>query len=395
MYEEGDITLTKKQQERARVLLDLEGDRLTPGEAASALGLSVRQLRRVRGRMRVEGVAGLVHRNHGRLPANACDTELAARVVQLSTEKYQGFNQVFLTEMLERDEGILLSRCTVRRMLAAQGIPAPKPQRRSRHRRHRARRAQEGAMIQMDGSDHDWLEGRGPGLTLVGGIDDATSHAWAAFRLEEDTQGYFEVLHEIATDCGLPSSVYTDRTAIALGTKRTPERVASGNVTYETQLTRVLNQLGITLIRARSPQAKGRIERLWRTLQDRLVCELRAKGICTLEGAQRVLRNHLHFHNRNFATPALNPQPAWRAVPTDQPIEDIVCWTYRRTVTNANTVSVNGLQLQIELPADDPGWARRRLWVSRRLDGTWFARSLGVTVPAAPITTTAPKAQAA
>jgi transposase len=394
MYETGDITLTKDQQERARVLMDLEGDRLTPGEAASALGMSPRQLRRVRRRMRLDGLAGLVHGNRGNRPANACATELAAQVVELSKEKYPGFNQVFLTEMLERDEGVLLSRSTVRRMLAAQGIPAPKPQRRSRHRRHRARRAQEGAMIQMDGSDHDWLEDRGPRLTLVGGIDDATGTAWAVFRLAEDTQGYFEVLAEIITECGLPSSVYTDRTAIVLGTKRTPERVASGTVNYETQLTRVLNRLGITLIRARSPQAKGRIERLWKTLQDRLVCELRAKDIRTLEGAQRVLRNHLHFHNRNFAKPALNPEPAWRPVPTDQPISDLICWTYLRTVSNANTVSIESTKLQLEFPTVDPGWARRRVWVSRRLDGTWFARSLGVTAPATPITITS-EAQAA
>jgi transposase len=394
MKKEGDITLTRREQERARVLVDLEGDRLTPEEAASALGLSTRQLRRLRSGVRINGVAGLVHGNRGRVPANACDGELAAQVVQLSTEKYPGFNQVFLTEMLERDEGILLSRCTVRRLLAAQGIPAPKPQRRSRHRRHRARRAQKGAMIQMDGSNHDWLEDRGPRLTLVGGIDDATGTAWAVFRLEEDTHGYFEVLAEIITECGLPSSVYTDRTAIALGTKRTPERVASGTVNYETQLTRVLNRLDITLIRARSPQAKGRIERLWKTLQDRLVCELRAKNIRTLEGAQRVLRNHLHFHNRNFAKPALNPEPAWREVPTGQPIEDLICWTYQRTVTNANTVSVEGINLQLEFPPADPGWARRKVWACRRLNGTWFARLVHATVPAIPVTT-APEAQAA
>lgn len=393
MYE-GDVTMTSREQERARVLLDLEGDRLTLGEAASALGLSTRQLRRVRARMKQDGLGGLIHGNRGRLPANAFEAAVAAEVVTLSEGKYQGFNQVFLTEMLERDEGILLSRCTVRRMLAAQGIAAPKPQRRSRHRRQRARRGQEGAMIQMDGSDHDWLEDRGPRLTIVGGIDDATGRVWAAFRLEEDTHGYFEVLHEIIAEMGLPGSVYTDRTAIALGTKRTPQRVASGTVNYATQLTRVLNRLDITLIRARSPQAKGRIERLWKTLQDRLVCELRSKDVRTLAGAQRVLRTHIHFHNRNFSTTALNPDPAWRSVPTGQRPEDLVCWTYPRTVTNANTVSVDGMKLQINLGPNHPGWAGRRLWVSRRLDGTWFVRFLGEMAPATPIRAT-PQVQAA
>jgi transposase len=392
---EGDITLNLRDQQRLRVLLELESDRMSPLEAASALAISSRQIRKLRVRLRASGAAGIIHGNRGRRPANACDLTITAQVVDLWSSTYTGFNQVFFTEKLEQEEGISISRSTTRRILADAGIGASSPQKRSRHRRHRVRRAQAGALIQMDGSDHDWLQGRGPGLTLVGGIDDATGHVWATFRLQEDTRGYLELLTMIANDCGLPTAVYLDRTTIALGTKRTAERVLSGNIHFPTQMTKVLQRLDIILIQARSPQAKGRIERLWRTLQDRLLCELRAKNTCTLEGANRLLREYLGKHNRHFTVPAINPEPAWRPVPVDHSISDLICWTYSRTVTNANTVSVDGQPLQLEFPGVHPGWARRRIQVCHRLDGTWFARHQDEITPATEITSPNTQEQAA
>ena len=391
---DGEITLTQQDQTRLHVLMDLQADRMTTAEAASALHLTTRQIRTLRRRLEREDAAGIIHRNRGRRPLNACETSLAERVVELWKERYPGFNQVFFTEMLEREEGILLSRSTVRRMLAAKGIGAAKPQKRSRHRRHRVRRAQAGAMVQMDGSDHDWLEDRGPGLTLVGGIDDATSRVWATFRLQEDTRGYFEVLRQIALDEGVPLSLYLDGTTIALGTRRTSERVRTGNVHFPTHMTRVLDRLDIVLIQARSPQAKGRIERLWRTFQDRLLCELRAKKVHTFAHAQQVLKDHLSFHNRNFEIDPIDPNPAWRPIsPTS--INDEICWSYKRTVTNVNTVSVEGTKLQLEFPAAHPGWAKRRIEIRLRLDGTWFAKSFQESCPATPINTQTTKTEVA
>ena len=383
---DGGITLTNKDQLRLKVLMDLEADRMTTVEAASALGVTGRQLRTLKARVRREGAAGIVHRNRGRGPVNRCDRDLVERVVGHAQAKYLGFNQVFFTEMLERDEGILLSRSTVRRMLTSADIAAPKPQKRSRHRRHRVRRAQEGAMVQMDGSDHDWLQGRGPRLTLVGGIDDATNRVWAVFRVHEDLAGYFDLFDTIVRENGIPASVYVDKTTIFLGRKRTPERVRTATTAIPTQITRMLERLDIVLIQARSPQAKGRVERLWRTLQDRLLCELRAKNVCTPAHAQQVLKDHLSFHNRNFGVPPVDATPAWRTVPTDINLADTICWTYGRVVTNDNTVSVEGAKLQLEFPGAHPGWARRRVEVCRRLDGSWFARAFTETVPATPIT---------
>lgn len=392
---EGAITLSPRDQRRIHILLALERDQMTAIEAASVLGISTRQVRALRARLRSDGTAGVIHRNRGRRPANALAPSVAETVVGFARSNYEGFNQTFFTEMLEREEGVLISRSTTRRMLAADGIGAPRPQKRSRHRRHRVRRAQCGALIQMDGSDHDWLCERGPRLTLVGGIDDATGQVWATFRLHEDTQGYFELLVQITRDCGRPQAVYLDRTTIALGTKRTPERVRTGTIHYATQMTRVLDRLDIGLIQARSPQAKGRIERLWRTLQDRLLCEMRAKGVRSLAGAQQLLSKHLASHNRNFAIAPLDPTPAWRPLDPEQRVEDAVCWTYSRTVTNDNTVSVEGAKFQLEFPTLHPGWARRRVQLCRRLDGSWFARSFTDSVPITPIAHPAARERAA
>ncbi len=378
--------MSGEDQRRLRVLAEVEAGTLACWEAAAALGLTTRQLRVIRKRVRADGVSGVAHRNRGRVPVNRCDGALAARVVHLFQTKYAGFNQAFFTEMMEREEGILLSRSTVRRILATAGIGAVKPQKRSRHRRHRVRRAQEGAMVQMDGSDHDWLGDRGPRLTLVGGIDDATSNVWAVFRYEEDLGGYFELFMKMVSDKGIPGSVYVDETTIFLGKRYTEERIRTGTTAIPTQLTRLLDKLDIVLIQARSPQAKGRVERLWRTLQDRLLCELRAKDICTLAGAQRVLQYHLAFHNRNFGVDAADPVPAWRPPPLGMVLADTICWIHSRVVTNANTVSVAGTKLQLEFPRAHPGWARRRVEVCRRLDGSWFARAFNETVPATPIT---------
>lgn len=388
--------MAKKDQKRLQIIMALERRELAAWEAASALGISTRQLSTLRARVRAQGPGGVIHGNRGHRPSNACTPDLEAQVVELWKTKYAGFNQVFFTEDLEREEGILLSRSTVRRMLAKNGISATKPQKRSRHRRHRVRRAQQGSMVQMDASTHNWLEGRGPRITLVGGIDDATGHAWATFRMSEDTEGYFRLIAQILQEFGAPLALYLDRTTIALNrTQRTTANIESGILTTPTQMTKLLKDLDIALIQARSPQAKGRIERLWRTLQDRLVCELRAKNVHTINGAELVLQKYLAIHNRHFTRPAVNPEPAWRPLAVGTAIADLVCWRYPRVVANDNTVSVEGTKLQLEFAPANPGWARRRVEVCRRLDGSWFARSLGLTVPATIIQPITQGAQAA
>ena len=203
---EDSVTLSHTEQQRLLVLNDLEAGIVISAEAAELLGVSVRQLRRLRAAYRERGAAALAHGNRGRRPAHALDPAVAARVVELATSTYAGFNRQHLTEMLAEHHGIVLSRPTVHRILSAAGVASVRHRRPARHRQRRDRYPREGMLLQVDGSRHDWLEGRGPHLTLIGGIDDATGLVpWACFREQEDAQGYFQLFREVVRRRGIPS----------------------------------------------------------------------------------------------------------------------------------------------------------------------------------------------
>src|ERR1700694_5038109 len=262
---EDSVTLNRTEQRRLMVLNQLEAGALVNEEAAALLGLSVRQVRRIRGAYRTEGASALAHGNRGRRPAHALDEEVSRRVVELATSTYAGFNQQHLTEMLAAHEGIHLSRVIVHRLLKAAGVAAPRRRRPAKYRRRRDRYPREGMLLQIDASRHDWLEGRGPRLSLVSGIDDATGLVpWACFREQEDAQGYFELIRQVVRRRGIPMAVYSDRHGIFFQTTdktlTLEEQLEHQN--QPTQFRRLLDELGVELILARSPQAKGRIERL-------------------------------------------------------------------------------------------------------------------------------------
>jgi transposase len=376
---EGQITVSRGENARIRALTELEAGRLSVEEVALALDRSVRQVWRLLARFRAEGAAGICHGNRGRRPPNACEVSLGDRVVDLARTTYAGFNQQQFSEVLAADEGILLSRSTVRRMLAEAGIAAPRPQRRSRHRRRRLREGREGALLQLDGSFHDWLEGRGPKLTLVGAVDDATGHMWAVFTEREDLEGYFALLRGIVTRQGIPGAVYTDRHTMFLGSRVNAQ---GGRKTYETQFSRLLDRLGVVHIRAGSPQAKGRIERLWKTLQDRLVSQLRAKQVATLVGANRELGYYVERHNRILTVPARDPDPAWRPLDPTLDLDELFARVETRVVRNDNTVVVYGTVLQLPPRPDGSGYARSRIEVRRCLNGEVRLFLAGSRLPA-------------
>ena len=192
------------------------------------MGLSVRQLRRLLARFRKEGAAGIAHGNRGRRPHNKLDDSVGAKVKELAESKYSGVNTLHFSELLGEHEGLRLSRSTVRRVLVGAGIKSPRTRRTPRHRSRRERRAQQGMLLQMDGSPHDWLEGRGPSFCLLGAIDDATSEVpYALFREQEDTRGYFELMEHIVATHGIPLAVYRDR-AQHIPTPREAHRVPGG-----------------------------------------------------------------------------------------------------------------------------------------------------------------------
>src|SRR5580658_5855350 len=311
---EDSITLRLSEQRRVQVLLQLAGGVISSGQAAELLCLSERQVRRLAAALGSDGPAGLIHGNRGRRPSNAVTEAITARVIELATTTYRGFNQQHLTEMLAEHEGIDLSRSSVRRILSAAGVPAVRRRRPPRHRSRRDRYPREGLLLQLDASRHDWLEERGPRLSLVGAIDDATGLVpWACFREQEDAHGYFLLMRHVVRRHGIPVAVYSDQHSIFRTTKTAApiEDQLEGDEARPTQFGRLLNELGVTLILARSPQAKGRIERLWGTFQDRLTSELRLAGAATRSDAEQVLSRYLARHNRRFTIPAADPVRAW------------------------------------------------------------------------------------
>jgi hypothetical protein len=346
----------------------------TMAVAAAAVGLSERQLRRLCRRVEKSGPAGLLHGNQGNKPSNKHAVKTARRVVALARKKYAGFNDRHLTEKLVHDEKLVVSRASVSRWLRAAGIGPVQKRRPRKHRRRRDRKAQAGVMIQWDGSRHDWLEGRGPLLTLVGAIDDATSEflPGAVFVEQECASAYMHVLREVVRAKGCPWSCYGDRHGIFRRNDDhwTLEEELRG-VQDPTQLGRVLEGLGIERIDALSPQAKGRVERMWRTHQDRLVSELRLAKASTQAEANAVLGRYRLEHNRRFVVGPLEAEPAWRKVSATLDLERAISFGYTATVRNDNTVRIDGVVIDIPPGRRGRSYAQARVEVRQLLDGSW------------------------
>jgi hypothetical protein len=296
------------------------------------------------------------------------------RIVKLRATKYEKFNDQHFTEKLGADEQIQVSRSSVRRLLRAAGIGSPRQRRARKHRQRRERKAQAGLMVLWDGSRHDWLEGRGPMLCLMGAVDDATGEllAGAHFVEQECAAGYLTVLKAIAEDKGLPWSAYMDQHG---SLKRNDEHwTLEEELRGEqepTQVGRALRRLAIEVIYALSPQAKGRVERLWGTLQDRLVSELRLAKARTAVETNAVLDRFRPEYNRRFGLPAADPTSAWRVVQQGTDLERECSFHYEATVLNDNTVRLGGTLIDVPPGPRKRSYARSRVEVCQLLDGSW------------------------
>ncbi|HMI50235.1 MAG TPA: ISNCY family transposase [Candidatus Saccharimonadales bacterium] len=361
-------TLTMQDERRLDIIQRVYRSELTVVQAALVMGVSERQCYRVKARVGKAGAKGVVHGNRGRRCKRKTKEKVVRRVVALARGKYQGFNDHHLTEKLKEQEQIELSREKVRRILRAEGIASPRKRRGIKHRSRRERRASEGMMLQVDGSPHDWLQGRGPRMCLIGAIDDATNKVMGALFVQaESSWGYFHLFSKIFKEHGVSQSIYTDCHSV-FWTDREPtidEQMINRKPT--TEVGRGLEELGVTLILAHSPQAKGRIERLWNTFQDRLVSELRLAKAKTMEQATVVLDRYLPVHNRKFSMPA-TAESAWRKVSSLQ-IERALCFKQQRTVAKDNTVTFEGTVLQIPKTSPFRSHANKRIDVHVLLDG--------------------------
>ena len=367
-----EVTLNRKEQNRLVVMNQIEGKKLTVDKAATLLELSPRHVWRILTGYRKEGASALAHGNRGRKPVNTIEGGLRRKIVELASGKYYGFNQQHFTEKLADKEGINLSRSTVRRILLTRGIKSPQKRRAPKHRSRRERYPQEGQLLQTDGSPHDWLEGRGPELCLIGAIDDATNDVpYAYFQEREDTKGYMLMLKDIILKQGIPLALYHDRHSVFEVTRDTEaglEEQLAGSKPL-TQMGRLLRELGINSIAANSPQAKGRVERLWKTFQDRLTSELRLAGAKDRETANRILKSFLPEYNRRFKVSPRETGSAYRKPEADFKPDEYFCYKYPRTVGADNVVRFVNHRLQILPNPERASYARCRVQVYAGLDG--------------------------
>ena len=345
-------------------------------QAAEIMGVSERHTKRLLAGYRKDGPAALAHGNRGRKPHNAVPETAAAAVVKLASNGYAGANHSHFTELLREREGIDLSRPTVRRILVKAGIGSPRSRRFQQHRFRRRRMPQQGMLVQIDGSQHPWLEDRGPKLTLLIAVDDATGTvAQAVFRTTEDTRGYLVLLEGLVRQWGIPLALYSDRhAAFKYNARQKPVPVET------TQFARVMRELGVQQIFALSPQAKGRVERMLETFQDRLVTELRLADASTISQANEVLQEFLPKFNARFAVAAEQPETAYRPVPDGLSLTETICLKDTRKVARDNTVKYHWRVLQLLPGAERSSYAGLRVDVMERADGELMVRYQGEAV---------------
>jgi hypothetical protein len=363
------FTMSRKEVPRAGLIKAALAGKVTNQEGARALHLSVRQFKRLKARFRREGARGLVHRRRGQPSPRRCPSALRAQVVRLMTTTYAGFNDVHLTEKLQQIHALPVSRATVRRIRLALGRASPRRRRAPQHRSRRPRAPAMGQLVQLDASPFAWFGDRGPMATLHGLIDDATSSPLALwFRPTEDLHGYTTVLGQTCRQYGLPVTLYGDRLNLFRRNDQhwtLPEELRGQQ--DPTHFGRMLQELGIGFIAAQSPQAKGRIERLWGTLQDRLVSELRLRAVSTLAHANAFLSAFLPSFIQRFARPPAELTSAWR--PTPRELAHVLSCRDERVVAKDNTVQLGARWLQIPPGPHGRSYAGCRVAVRELLDG--------------------------
>lgn len=367
------IALSQKELSRARVLALVAEGHVSLSEAGESMGVSERQARRLLGRFKEAGAAGLAHGNRGRAAPNRLSAKTRQRILELVKEKYAGFNDTHLCEVLAEREQIEVGRETLRSVLRSEGI-GPKRKRRVRqHRRRREPRPCRGMMVQWDGSWHDWLGPEHPKWTLMAAVDDADGKVEAAFFTPRETSAaYLRLLEGVLKRSGIPQSIYQDRHGALRrndGFWSLEEQLAGEQT--PTQVGQALRDLGIEPIFARSAQGKGRIERFFGVAQDRLVAELRSRGITEMEEANEYLATEwLADYRRRFGRSARKPESAYRSR-RGQDLRRILSFRYQRTVSNDNVVVLGDVEISIPPGPGNRSYAKARVDVRQHLDGSW------------------------
>ena len=358
MNKEVRYLMSEKQLNRFSVISKtIDGD-ITIAEAAVSLGISQRQIIRLKHGVIAEGVAFLIHKNTGRKPQHAMDDKLIAEIIALKqSENYKSANFQHFQELLETHEKIKISYSALHSVLTQANIKSPKKRRRFKPHRRRKRKPQEGLLIQMDATPFEWF-GSSEKFSLHGAIDDATGNIVGLYMTKNEClHGYWEVMRQCILTHGIPVSLYTDRHAIFLSTlagKLSIEDQLAGKVVNNTQFGRAMSELGITLIPARSPQAKGRVERLWETLQSRLPVEFKIANISTVDQANQFLVQYISAFNAKFSVEPETAESAFRTLSPTLQLDSVLCVKLTRSVDAGGVFSFYNRQFKVITSPDLP-----------------------------------------
>jgi transposase len=381
------IVMSIREVKRLKAVQTVIDKQITQKVAASMLGLSGRQVRRLVKVIREKGDRGIIHGLRGRPSNRRLPEEMRGRVLSLYQECYPDFGPTLAMEKLFECDGITISDETLRTWLIEAGL-WKKRRKRSAFRQWRARKECFGEMLQMDGSHHDWLEGRGPELVLMGSIDDATNTAYGRFHDYEGTLPAMDIFKRYVEEYGLPMSAYVDCHTTYKSSKKVTEWDEVKGIESLSQFERALKELGVEVIHALSPQAKGRVERLFGVLQDRLVKEMRLQGITTKDQANEFLEEYLPHYNERFKVCPAHEADVHVKLPRHVDLDEYLCIKTERTIRNDNTIALDGRLYQIE------ELGGKKVVVQERLDGSLRMISRGAALKYKEITERPKKAAA-
>lgn len=341
------IAMTQGELKRLYVIRKALDKSITQVEASGIIDVCLRQVQRIIRRVRIEGDEGIIHKSRGRISNRALPKKIKDKALRFYKEKYNDFGPTLASEKLFEIDKIRINDETLRLWLTEEDIPYKKRKKRP-HRHWRQRKQCFGEMIQMDGSHHNWFEGRGEECVFMGYIDDATGRPFGRFYPYEGTFPAMDSFRRYIKKYGIPASVYLDKHTTYKSTKKPSMEDELNNVEPLSQFGRALEELGVNVIYANSPQAKGRIERLFNTFQDRLIKEMRLKGIRTIEGANKFLISYLTAYGRRFSVKPANDTDLHRPVPKGLSLDKIFCVKTKRVLRNDFTIVHNGKLYQVE-----------------------------------------------
>jgi transposase len=367
------IIMSLGEVKRLKLIQSAIDRQITQKTVSGMLGVSERQVRRLVKVVREQGDKGIIHGSRGRRSNHRFPDKVKEKTISLYKRRYPDFGPTLATEKLLEIEGIRLSDETLRKWLLAAGL-WKKKRKRSAYRQWRPRRTCFGEMVQLDGSHHDWLEGRGSKLVLMAYIDDATNTTYARFYDYEGTMPAMDSFKGYAKMYGLPISVYLDRHTTYKSSKKLTQWDEADDIEFLSQFERALKELGVDVIHAQSPQAKGRVERLFGVLQDRLVKEMRLQGIKTKDEANAFLKTYLSGYNKRFRVCPANDTDVHIKLPGNFNLDKYLCIKAQRTIRKDNVVAYNKRLYQLD--ENDS----KKVCIEERIDGSLLMISKGITL---------------